>query len=94
MSAMPGHSWPSMPEVVPQICAGASDEVLISGGYDQAVRVGGDLLIRECVLQRVICEASLQLTDHIGLPALQPALSAWISLAASCDLVQGPDRDS
>ena len=34
---------PTAPDAVPQICAGASDEVLISGGYDQAVKVGTSL---------------------------------------------------
>ena len=76
---MPNRSWPSAPEVVPQICAGASDEVLISGGYDQAVKVGSSLLIPEYTMDMAICELALQLAHYTASPGRsQPALSAWL----------------
>ena len=53
------------PDVVPQICAGASDEVLISGGYDQAVKVGSSLLTSECATSIDTCEVPLQLSHYM-----------------------------
>lgn len=70
------------PDVVPQICAGASDEVLISGGYDQAVKVGSCLLMPERNTNIVTCELALQLSHYIGLPGpSQPAKGLSVSMA-------------
>ena len=50
------------PDDIPQICAGASDEVLISGGYDQAIKVGSSLLMLERNTNITICELPLPLS--------------------------------